>query len=214
MKENKMTAMVQPAPFWDKIAEKYAKSPIADVPTYEHTMARTRAFLKPTDRVLELGCGTGSTALLLAPSVAQITGTDISGEMVRIANGKAADQGAQKVTFEQAASDADAFPAQSFDAVLGYNLLHLLEAPMRTVLRALSLLKPGGVFITKTPCLGDSSFVLRLVIPVMQMLGKAPFVGFPTAEGLETMLRKAGFEVIASETHGKARNRFLVAQKL
>ncbi|MEL6287025.1 MAG: class I SAM-dependent methyltransferase, partial [Pseudomonadota bacterium] len=50
-------------------------------------------------RVLELGCGTGSTALLLAPSVAQITGTDISGEMVRIANGKAADQGAQSVTF-------------------------------------------------------------------------------------------------------------------
>ena len=85
---------------------------------------------------------------------------------------------------------------------------------MRSVLRAHSLLKPGGVFITKTPCLGDSSFVLRLVIPVMQMLGKAPFVGFPTAEGLETMLRKAGFEVIASETHGKARNRFLVAQKL
>ncbi|MEL6645946.1 MAG: class I SAM-dependent methyltransferase [Pseudomonadota bacterium] len=209
-----MATMIQPAPFWDKIAAKYAKQPIADVPTYEHTMARTRDYLNPTDHVLELGCGTGSTALLLSRAVAQMTATDISGEMIRIARAKAADQGARTVTFQTAPSDADIFAEASFDAVMGFNLLHLLENPVRTIRRAHAQLKPGGVLITKTPCLGDAGFVLRIVIPVMQMLGKAPFVGFPTARGLESMMHEVGFEVIASESHGKSRNRFLVGRKI
>ena len=55
--------------FWDGIAEKYAKRPISDMAAYEYTLGRTRSYLKPEDQVLELGCGTGSTALLLAGDV-------------------------------------------------------------------------------------------------------------------------------------------------
>ena len=53
-------------------APKYAKSPIKDVPAYEYTLGRTRSYLKPTDAVLELGCGTGGTALKLADAVAHL----------------------------------------------------------------------------------------------------------------------------------------------
>ncbi|MEL6516066.1 MAG: class I SAM-dependent methyltransferase [Pseudomonadota bacterium] len=207
-----MATMIQPAPFWDKIAEKYAKQPVADVPTYEHTLARTRAYLRPTDQVLELGCGTGSTALTLSQDVAQVTATDISGEMIRIAEAKA--EGFGNVAFQRAAADADEFADGAFDAVLGYNLLHLLETPMRTVLQAHRVLKPGGVFITKTPCLGDGAVWLRLVIPVMQAFGKAPYVGFPKAAELDGMMREAGFEIVTAEGHGKRGNRFIAARKM
>ena len=88
--------MIQNATFWDKVAPKYAKSPIADQAAYEYTLDRTRTYLNPKDSVLELGCGTGSTALLLAPDVKQITAIDLSPGMLVIAREKAAKAGVNK----------------------------------------------------------------------------------------------------------------------
>jgi ubiquinone/menaquinone biosynthesis C-methylase UbiE len=74
--------------FWDKAANKYAASKIADMGGYEETLTRTRSFLHAEDHLHEIGCGTGSTALKLAPFVRQLTATDISGGMLAIANEK------------------------------------------------------------------------------------------------------------------------------
>jgi hypothetical protein len=41
--------------FWDKTAKSYSKSSISDQAGYQRTLDKTRSFLKPTDRVLELG---------------------------------------------------------------------------------------------------------------------------------------------------------------
>ena len=49
--------------FWGKTAGRYAKMPIRYAEAYEYALERTRSYLAKTDRVLELGCGTGSTAL-------------------------------------------------------------------------------------------------------------------------------------------------------
>jgi len=73
------------AAFWDGIAKHYAASPIKDIASYEFTLQRTRSYLRPQDKVLEIGAGTGSTALLLASSVAHITATDLSAEMIKLA---------------------------------------------------------------------------------------------------------------------------------
>src|SRR5262249_9010493 len=48
------------ARFWDRAARKYAAGRIADMPGYERTLERTRHYLKRSDKVLELGCGTGT----------------------------------------------------------------------------------------------------------------------------------------------------------
>lgn len=52
---------------------------------YEDTLGRTKSYVTADDRGLEMGCGTGSTALLFAPHVREIMGTDLSPAMIKIA---------------------------------------------------------------------------------------------------------------------------------
>ncbi len=87
--------------FWDKIADKYAKQPIADEAAYQKKLQVTQGYFKPDWSVLEFGCGTGSTAIIHAPYVKQIRAIDISGNMIAIAKSKAEAQKINNVTFEQ-----------------------------------------------------------------------------------------------------------------
>ena len=105
--------------FWNKIARKYATSKIGDMASYEYTLARTQSHLLQTDHVLELGCGTGSTALVLAPCVGAYLGTDLSDEMIAIAREKNAHDGVAHLrfdTFDLGTHQMD----QQFDAILAF----------------------------------------------------------------------------------------------
>ena len=187
--------MSNDAAFWDRIARKYAAQPVKNVPAYETTLERTRAYLNPSDHALEVGCGTGSTALTLANAVARITATDISSNMIEIARGKARDQGVDNVDFHPATLDADRFADASFDAVLAFNFLHLVRDVPAAVGRVHRLLKPGGVFISKTVCLGDK-WHLRAMIGAMRMVARAPYVGFHGTSQVEAIIAGAGFETV------------------
>lgn len=208
---------VDNAHFWDRAARKYAKSPIEDMEGYERTLDHARRLLKNTDVAIELGCGTGTTALKLAPSVARLVATDISAEMIAIAREKAAAENCANVEFVVATPNDAPYPDAGFDAAMAFNLLHLIEdraAALRGVHR---LLKPGGLFISKTPVLSEMGFAIRLLVPAMQALGKAPYVDFFSAEALEREICEAGFEIIERARHGSGKKdmrTYLVARKL
>ncbi len=200
--------------FWDRAARKYAADPIEDMAGYERSLEHARRYLKGADSAYELGCGTGTTALRLAPSVARYVATDFSGEMIAIAREKAAAEGAN-VTFEIAAADA-AQPDASFDVALAFNVLHLVPDRAAVLASVERLLKPGGVFITKTPCLKEMNFAIRLAVPLMQAVGKAPYVAFFSADELEQQIAASGFEAVERARHGtrgKDVRPFLVSRK-
>ena len=188
--------MITARSFWDKAARKYAARPVKDQQSYEHTLERTRAYLTPDSAALELGCGTGSTALLLASSLKSITATDISGEMIAIAQAKLAAEDPGNVAFAQATLEDPMLAAGGYDVVLAFNLLHLLEDPERGLQRIHALLKPGGLFISKTVCLGEKHGFFRPIIAVMRLFGKAPKVTFLKVADLEKIVRDAGFEIL------------------
>jgi ubiquinone/menaquinone biosynthesis C-methylase UbiE len=191
--------------FWDRIAPKYARHAIKDMPGYTRTLESTRQRLRETDSVLELGCGTGSTALALAPSVARLVGTDISSEMIAIAREKASAQGCANTEFAVSPADGALGAVGSFDAVLAFNILHLVADRSAALQRAISALKPGGLFMSKTPCLSEMNPLIRLAVPVAQFFGKAPHVAFFSASALEQEIEAAGFSIVERARHGSRR---------
>jgi 2-polyprenyl-3-methyl-5-hydroxy-6-metoxy-1,4-benzoquinol methylase len=199
------------AAFWDKISEGYSKSPIKDTVSYEATLDRVRHWITPDMRGIELGCGTGSTAVKLAPDLKSLTGTDFSAQMIRIAQEKAQD--IDNLTFQQ--QDAgDAMPDAPYDLAMCFNLLHLVEDIDQVLAQVHGALHDGGLFISKTPCL-SRKHLLRPLVWGMQVVGKAPRpVHFFSPEYLEVKLRAAGFEILETGGYPKSLpNHLIVARR-
>lgn len=201
--------------FWDGIAKSYAIRPISDTAQHDRTVARSAAYLGPDDNVLEVGCGTGTIAMRLAPSVGHVLATDVSGALLDIARERQAERGVDNVTF--ARHDIAALPEGPFDAVLAYNLLHLIADLDGAIAGLVAVLKPGGVLITKTGVLAETwrGWPLRLVIGAMRLVGKAPYVGFHSVADIDAAMERHGLQIVEAETMGKGvSTRFLVARKV
>lgn len=201
-------------PFWDKIAEKYAVKPVADPSAYESKLARIHALLNSADRVLEIGCGTGSTALHLAPGVAQYTATDGSSGMIEIANAKLKDDAPKNVAFRHADA-ADLIEEHPFDAICAFSMLHLVEDVPHVLARVRQQLKPGGLFISKTECVKEAPWPIRALLPLLVVLKVVPKITLMSRADLVRHLEEAGFEIEQTTYFGKKRlNPFIVARKI
>ncbi len=208
-----MTANAQ---FWNDIAEEYARKPVDNPDAFERKIAITKSRMTPSDVVLDIGCGTGSLALRLAPAAAHVHGLDLSTEMVRIANEKAAAKQVDNVTFHAGAFDASftALEPESLAGICAYSLLHLVDDRDDALQRIFGLLAPGGFFISSTVCLGDTWVPYRPLLRVMRWLGKAPMVQIVTRERLTEEVRRAGFvEISFPEVGASSTTAFMVARK-
>lgn len=111
---------------------------------------------------LEIGCGTGAFARLLARRAESVVALDLSTEMIRVARDRSADF--SNVDFQVADAEAWDFPMEKFDCITSVATLHHL--PLRPILLKMKhSLKPGGVLI-----------VLDLFEPERNMLKTAGLV--------------------------------------
>ena len=140
--------------------------------------------------------------------------------MLQVGRERAADKGISNVTFVQSDVLGKAIGDGPYDAVMAFNLIHLLEDPRAAVERVHSLLKPGGLFISKTVCTPGAGLpfklrMLLLMLPLMQWLGKAPYVNFMEIEELEALIAAEGFEIMEAGNYPAAPpSRYIVAKKL
>lgn len=203
--------------FWDFLAANYDAN--EGDPAQRKDLEIIQRYLQPDDLVLEYACGTGTLAIQLARWVKAYHGIDISGKMVAAAQSKAAAQKVENAHFSRATIFESGFAKASLEAVLAFNILHLLEdAP--AALRAISeLLKPGGVFISSTPCLGEKrSWINSLLSPLFMFpsrLGIIPYVKVFKASELEDLLAQGNFQIIeAKKFVGGLTDYFIVARKI
>lgn len=205
--------MDQSEKFWDRIAERYSKRPVADEAAYQKKLQVTREYLEPDMEVFEFGCGTGSTAIAHAPYVKRIRAIDISSKMIQIAKRKADADQIDNVSFEQSTIEAISVRDQALDAVLGLSILHLVGNKEEVIAKVYEMLKPGGIFVTSTACIGDTMKFFRFIVPIGRFFGLMPLVQVFSTNELRDCLTDAGFEIDYLWQPGKGKAVFIVAKK-
>jgi ubiquinone/menaquinone biosynthesis C-methylase UbiE len=145
--------------------------------------------------------------------VKHIHAIDISSKMVEIARAKAEAGGVENVTFEQATLDALDVPDGTYDAVMGHSILHLLESRDEAIAEVHRLLKPGGVFVSSTACIGDFMSIFKVIAPIGRFLGLLPLVKVFKKKDLDDSLTAAGFTIEYQWQPGKSKGVLIVAKK-
>lgn len=199
--------------FWNWLAKRYAKRPVADEAVYQRKLEITQGYLRPYMQVLEIGCGTGSTALVHAPHVKHVLATDFSTKMIEIARGKAEAADIANVRFERTSIDALDVPDQSQDVVLALSFLHLVEDRDAVIAKVFRMLKPGGVFVSSTVCLGDKPSFFNRVAPIGHWLGLLPLLKVFAAADVVRSVEAAGFRIDHHWCPDKSMSVFIVGIK-
>ncbi len=206
--------------FWDGASKNYDKTEERFEYIHNKSRENTSKLLKDSDTVLDYGCGTGTAACQFSSQVKEIHAIDISSKMIEIAKEKAAVGKIENVCFEQSDIFDKKYSAQSYDVILAFNMLHTVPSPKDVVWRTNELLKPDGLFISVTPCLGQKmSFLVNLQIQLVRFLCKFGFIPIPirriTSSEVESLLEAGGFRTIESEEIYKdASSYYVVAKKL
>jgi 2-polyprenyl-3-methyl-5-hydroxy-6-metoxy-1,4-benzoquinol methylase len=175
------TTWVNEAEFFDREAERHTVEPINRLTLARYSAARPRRRFKEEfrfrilgdlrgKRVLDVGCGDGRNAVLLAKLGARVTGIDISPGAIRFAQDRAkANDVADSVNFICSPLEEANIPDGSFDVIWGDCILHHLLATLEDVLQRLSTwAKPGATMLFSEPVNFNNTLRrLRLKIPIV-----------------------------------------------
>ena len=204
---------------WDEIAEKYDRNSFAIYQkAYDDGLALVREHIDSSNNLLEIGCGTAIMTLGLAGDAGRSVGVDISEKMIEVARHKAADLGLDDVEFHVCDGYTIPFEDASFDRVLVFNVLHVVNDPTAILSEAYRLLKPGGLLFSATDCYGDNATLRdRVLIAfewVLKQVGKVNFVSFFKRTDVDTLHARTGFAILESRIlHPSPINYYILAEK-
>ena len=190
--------------FWDKQAKRFDDSEKQFEPASQELIARTKEYLNANDNVLDFGCATGTKTLELADGIKHIHGLDISAEMIGEAIKKKNKVNVTNVSFSQGTIFNDDLEKASFEKIIAYAIIHLLEDSEKVIQRIHELLKPGGLFISTTACFKDKmDFKTRLEFTTyffMKRLGIFPLhLNMFNTSDIEQLINSQNFNIVKAE---------------
>lgn len=184
--------------YWDKKASEFdaATYHVVGKETQQATKHWLEDRLKETDRVLELGCGTGHFSEGIAQKVRHLTATDMSSEMLELVKTRL--EPFKNVTVKKEDCYHTSFPDSHFDVVFMGNVIHILSQPTGVLDESRRVLKPGGTIM-----LADStSYGMRLCSKFGMGMRYLKKFGIPPRENrvvgpddMTGLLESAGFLV-------------------
>ena len=190
--------------FWDKQAKRFDNSQKQFEPASKELIARTKEYLNANDNVLDFGCATGTKTLELADGIKHIHGLDFSAEMISEATNKKNKVNVTNVSFSQGTIFNNDLEKASFEKIIAYSIIHLLEDSEKVIQRIYELLKPGGLFISETACFRDKmDFKTRLeftVYFIMKRLGIFPLhLNMFKTSDVEQLINRQNFRIVKAE---------------
>lgn len=204
---------------WDKLANNWDTPGVSLGENDLRILEKMKKYIKPSDIVLDYGCATGSIALEIANTAKAVHGIDLSSKMIEIARQKAEERKTENIEFTHTTIFDESLKEGSFDLILALSVLHLLENPPQVLNRIHRLLKPDGLFISATPCLGERTFLSIMInIPVflLSKIGILPRIRFFSAPNLTASITNENFQIIENENLSvrPITERLLVARKI
>ena len=199
--------------FWDWIATWYDKRARVDE-NLTRAIERCEKYLTADDTVLDYACGTGVVTYKIAADVKEVLGIDDSAGMINRAKEKANECEIANAHFTRKTIFNEGLARESYDVILAFNIMHLLEDARAALQRASALLKPGGLMISETPCLGEAGIVLRTLLPLVGKILGISYLRTFTISEVNDLVRNRGFQILESVVpEGRIPTCFVVGRK-
>jgi len=141
--------------FWNKQASKFS---VDESKELDMCFEAAYSYFEQNMKILDFGCGTGISTRKASKKVSNVLGIDYSNEMIELA--RKATPNDEKIEYKVATIHDKSLNSESYDMVLAFNVLHLVDDPQVALKRIHTLLKPGGLLISSTPCLGEKTDLL------------------------------------------------------
>ena len=155
-----------------------------------------RLDIKPTDRMLDIGCGTGSLLQAIStkhPSI-NLIGLDISREMLTIGCNKQIN----KCNFITGQAQCLPFRSKSFDVVVSCNAFHYWRNPEACLREIARVLKPQGRIVITDWC--DDYVACKICDLFLRMFNRAHFKTY-RKDACERLLRDTGYGNVRIERY-------------
>lgn len=153
---------------------------------------------RPTDRILDLGCGWGTITFALGPKVREVVGLDFAERAIAGCNARVDEFGLDNVFFRVGDARSSGLPAASFDVVVAADLFeHLYPDDSESVAaEAFRVLRPGGRAAVWTPCRSHVLEVLKNNDIILKR--DVSHVDYKSMARMREILVGAGFEIARS----------------
>lgn len=188
---------------WNEISYRYDKQNQHLEEAFAKSIENSKNLINEDDKVLEIGCGTGIVALGVAEKTENIKALDLSKEMIKVAKEKAESEGKDHIEFLVGDGYNTDYEDESFDAVLMFNLLHIIKEPATQIREAKRVLKKGGKLITATDCYSEPvrfGVKWRLILQnILHKFNFLPYINNFKIEELKELFTQEGFKIIEEE---------------
>jgi ubiquinone/menaquinone biosynthesis C-methylase UbiE len=145
--------------------------------------------ITPSLRVLDLGCGDGTTAVPMARSGAEVTGIDIARNLVEAGNKRAAQMGLTRLKFQEGdACNLQGVSGRSFDLTISIFGAMFAPKPFEVAREMVRVTKPGGRIVMGNWIPNDSTSFVSQLLKISASFMPPPPEGFisPMTWGVDT----------------------------